>query len=618
MRRLVVRRAGVSVGRFLHLLEPERQAAFTALLTGLPTMDEHAVTAQLSFPPLDPASGHVARSLATGQLVISLAEHRPTTDGVLGPQYLAVGCDGRRMYLAAPTLGVRIEAAATHALNLRTHTPSLARLITELSRAQAAQVTRFDWGSLHALPFRPRLRHGRVILSPAIWRLIAADLPSGSTSQQRWDEALMAWMARLRAPRHVLLTASSQGLPLDLDNPGHRALLRDHLCFASHAVLVEEPDPADLGWADGRAHEIVVPVTAARTPTGRACPSPPRPASCGVATVTPPAPPACSSPLSTATRNVRTPSSTEATLDSITVPARLTETTEQRAEVVAWLWRVVIADGTRALTSAGRWTDAVRHIEAHRGFGRRILDGRQTAILAAATTGDLPGALALLAATEPGEAWENAVTAVLTALCRPGDRHAAETAIGHCLAFEPDDGLAVFSTHLALTAINAAGTDTPSARNLIEQTASRTTEGGDGYALRDLLAHPGVLDHLPPGRTAELEQALVACALGSATLPEPVRRRLETSLAAARAVLQTSSSDPGLSGDDPVGATLPDRHTPTGVFVRLSGGDKLCFHPAERDPVRHNGRSEPGRVAHAERQVRRGDTALRERSVDDL
>ncbi|MFD8780982.1 hypothetical protein [Kitasatospora sp. NPDC059599] len=267
--------------------------------------------------------------------------------------------------------------------------------------------------------------------------------------------------------------------------------------------------------------------------------------------------------------------STEATLDGITVPARLTETTEQRAEVVAWLWRVVIADGTRALTSAGRWTDAVRHIEAHRGFGRRILDGRQTAILAAATTGDLPGALALLAATEPGEAWENAVTAVLTALCRPGDRHAAETAIGHCLAFEPDEGLAVFSTHLALTAINAAGTDTPSARSLIERTAGRTTEGGNGYAVRDLLAHPGVRDHLPPGRTAELEQALVACALGSATLPEPVRRGLETSLAAARAVLQTSSSDPGLSGDDPVDATLPDRHTPTEVFVRLSGGDKL-------------------------------------------
>ncbi|MFJ5121348.1 lantibiotic dehydratase [Kitasatospora sp. NPDC088548] len=270
----VSRAAGVSVGRFLHLLEPENRTAFTTLLANLPTMDEHAVTAQISFPPLDPASGHVTRSLPTGRLVISLAEHRIAAEGVLSPQDLAVGCDGRRMYLAAPALGVRIEAAATHALNLRHHTPPLARLVTELSRAQAAQVTRFDWGSLHALPFRPRLRHRRVILSPAIWRLTAAELPSGDASQRRWDEALTSWAERRRAPRHVLLAADSQGLPLDLDHPGHRALLRDHLRSTPHAVLVEEPEPADLGWASGRAHEIVVPITVTRAPAWPRLPKP--------------------------------------------------------------------------------------------------------------------------------------------------------------------------------------------------------------------------------------------------------------------------------------------------------------------------------------------------------
>ncbi|MEV7027191.1 lantibiotic dehydratase [Kitasatospora sp. NPDC093558] len=270
----VSRAAGVSVGRFLHLLKPEHRVAWTRVLANLPVMDEHTVTAQLSFPPLDPATGHVARSVATGQLVISLAEHRPATEGVLGPQDLAVGCDGRRMYLAAPALGVRIEAAATHALNLRTHTPPLARLITELSRAQATQVTSFDWGSLHALPFRPRVRHGRVILSPAAWRLSAAELPAGNTSQKVWDEALKSWVKRRRAPRHMMLAADSQGLPLDLDHPGHRVLLRDHLRSAPHAVLVEEPSPADLGWAGGRAHEIAVPVVATRAPAWPRLPKP--------------------------------------------------------------------------------------------------------------------------------------------------------------------------------------------------------------------------------------------------------------------------------------------------------------------------------------------------------
>ncbi|GJF30355.1 hypothetical protein KNE206_30550 [Kitasatospora sp. NE20-6] len=270
----VSRAAGVSVGRFLHLLDPQHQAAFTDVLTGLPTMDEHAVTAQLSFPPLDAATGHVARSAATGQLVISLAEHRLAAEGVLRPEDLAVGCDGRRMYLAAPALGVRIEASATHALNLRTHTPPLARFITELSRAQGAQVTRFSWGSLHALPFRPRLRHGRVILSPATWRLTAAELPAPSEPWKEWDRAFARWRERRRAPQHVTLNAAGQGLPLDLDHPGHRVLLRAHLGSAPHAGLVEAPGPADLGWACGRAHEIAVPVTATLAPAWPRLPKP--------------------------------------------------------------------------------------------------------------------------------------------------------------------------------------------------------------------------------------------------------------------------------------------------------------------------------------------------------
>jgi hypothetical protein len=231
---------------------------------------------------------------------------------------------------------------------------------------------------------------------------------------------------------------------------------------------------------------------------------------------------------------------TEIRLDGITIPAHLAETNEQRGEVRQWLWRVVIADGTRALTTAGRWTDALHHIERHRGIGQRILDGRQTAVLAAATTNDLPGALALLADTEPGEPWEDAVTAVLTSLCRPGDRDAAETAIDRCLAFEPGEGLAVFTTRLVLSALDAVDPGAPLARNLIEQLSSRTSESADGYALRDLLAHRGVRDRLEPCRTAALEQALTACALGTATLSDATLDRLEEALFRARKVLEKS------------------------------------------------------------------------------
>ncbi|MFJ9610418.1 hypothetical protein ACIRS1_29160 [Kitasatospora sp. NPDC101176] len=250
--------------------------------------------------------------------------------------------------------------------------------------------------------------------------------------------------------------------------------------------------------------------------------------------------------------------STETVLDGITIPAELTETDEQRAEVRAWLWRIVIADGTRALTASGHWSEALHHIEKHRGIGRRILDGRQVAVLARATTGDLPGALALLKETEPGEPWEDAVTAVLTAVCRPGDQRATDRALGHCLALEPDEGLAVFTTRLALTALDAADPDTSAARNLLARLTSRTGESGDGYALRDLLNHEGVRRRLDPVQGATLERALAACALGSATLPDALRDRLEEALEHAHGVLEKSPFDPG----SPAGNPLEQRFSP--------------------------------------------------------
>ncbi|MFI6847331.1 hypothetical protein OG535_34415 [Kitasatospora sp. NBC_00085] len=188
----------------------------------------------------------------------------------------------------------------------------------------------------------------------------------------------------------------------------------------------------------------------------------------------------------------------------------------------------------------------------HRGIGRRILDGRQVAVLADATTGDLAGALALLEDTEPGDAWEDAVTAVLSALCRPGDHDAADQAIDHCLALDAEEGLAAFTTRLTLTALDATDPDTPSAKNLLRQLTSRTSESGDGYALRDLLAHEGVRTRLEPDRISPLERALAACALDSGTLPETLRCRLEEALDHARRVVEIAPFDPGSPGGNPL------------------------------------------------------------------
>ncbi|MEX2985698.1 lantibiotic dehydratase [Streptomyces sp. C36] len=269
----VSRGAGVSSGRFLSVLDARGRAALAQELADLPAADRFTVPAQISFPPLDPGTAHVARAPQVLPLVISLEEHRAPGEGLLTVEDLAVGCDGRRMYLAAPGRGHRVEAVGMHALNLHTHTPPLARFLIELSRASCSAVTVFDWGdAARTMPFLPRLRWGRTVLSPARWRLEPAELPARSCPWAEWDEALAVWRARRRLPRTVYLTEGDQLLALDLGEAGQRVVLRAHLDRGAPLVLTEARREA--GWCGGRAHEVIVPLKAVAAPAWPRLPRP--------------------------------------------------------------------------------------------------------------------------------------------------------------------------------------------------------------------------------------------------------------------------------------------------------------------------------------------------------
>lgn len=270
----VSRGAGVTTGRFLAVLAPDDRERLTAELADLPTADSDTVPAQLSFAPLLASSAHVTRSPQVLATLISVGERRPADANVLGPDDLAVACDGRRMYLAVPRLGIRVEAVGMHALNLKEHTPPLVRFLTELSRAQCAQVTAFDWGAAGAMPFLPRVRYGRTILAPARWRLDAAELLGRDEDHANWSADLQEWRDRRRMPARVELVEDDRRLLLDLDGAAHRSLLRQHLQHAGSAVLIEAPGADAYGWCGGRAHEVVVPLKATRPPAWPPLPTP--------------------------------------------------------------------------------------------------------------------------------------------------------------------------------------------------------------------------------------------------------------------------------------------------------------------------------------------------------
>ncbi|MYS53448.1 Lanthionine biosynthesis protein LanB, partial [Streptomyces sp. SID6013] len=261
---------GTTIGRSLGLLASDDQARVAVMLEELPVNTPGAVPTQVSFTPLDRGDTNVTRVTELLPAVISLAEHRPVDARTIPLDDLAVGCDRRRLYLVSLSRACLLDPMTLHALDLRGHTPPLARFLTEISRAQTAVLTVFPWASATALPYLPRVRYGRAILSPARWRLDRSELPDRRASWGEWHKAADEWRARRRVPDEVALAESDQLLPLDLSERAHLALLRAHLDTHESVILTEAE--SEEGWFDGRSHEIIAPMTAVHSPQWPAVP----------------------------------------------------------------------------------------------------------------------------------------------------------------------------------------------------------------------------------------------------------------------------------------------------------------------------------------------------------
>ncbi len=255
------RAGGTMTGRFV----PDAGGGLAEVFRELPTIDADAVAAQLSFPPAFPHAGNIARNPRYLPYVIPLGEHRPSgEDGMIALADLVVTADWRRLYLVSASMRRPVEPQVFHALALDRQAPPVARFLANLPRASAAAYTEFGWGAAARLPHLPRVRYRRVVLSPARWRIDATDLPPGGAGWPVWRAALDLWRQRWRLPGTVELRDTDRVLRLDLAEPTHTAILRAHLNSSGEAVLTEASHEAGLGWLDGHAHEVAVPLALAR------------------------------------------------------------------------------------------------------------------------------------------------------------------------------------------------------------------------------------------------------------------------------------------------------------------------------------------------------------------
>ncbi|MGH3915281.1 MAG: lantibiotic dehydratase [Pseudonocardiaceae bacterium] len=254
------RPASSMAGRFAHLLaEADRQR----LADSYTAAGDRALAVHLSFPPRREHNENITRAPQLLPDVISVSEYRDHDPGLIPLDDLAVTADATQMYLVRMSTGAQIQPYVLHALEASVQTPPLARFLADVAIARCGVYGAFDFGAARTLPFLPRVRHGRAVLSPARWRLDTADLAAPSSTAPTWEKTLSVWRDRWRVPSAVLLCQGELRLPLDLDDRLDRTLLRTRLERTGQVELREAGNPHDHSWA-GRACEFLVSLTTTR------------------------------------------------------------------------------------------------------------------------------------------------------------------------------------------------------------------------------------------------------------------------------------------------------------------------------------------------------------------
>src|SRR5262249_17431001 len=172
-----------------------------------PSSVDGALVVQMSFPPLFPHSENVARVPAWLPHVLPLGEHRAGDDPTL-IRLDDLGIVAVSAGLPPGSISRRriIEPQGVHALAFRKKGPPQARVLAPPTRGFLARYNEFDWGPQTArLPYLPRVRYRRAILSPTTWRITAADHAVILAGRGAWEEAFAQWRRQWNCPDTVEL-----------------------------------------------------------------------------------------------------------------------------------------------------------------------------------------------------------------------------------------------------------------------------------------------------------------------------------------------------------------------------------------------------------------------------
>ncbi|HYI07733.1 MAG TPA: lantibiotic dehydratase [Thermoanaerobaculia bacterium] len=264
-------------GRFCHADE-EIARLVSDHLQAEEALDPDAAFAEVVHLPSGRTGNVAARPVLRGWEIPYLGVSGAPRERQIPLDDLRITVEGPEVALYSARTGRRVLPRLTSAHNYVFGSLSVYRFLCSLQAQGVRTGLQWYWRPFDALPFLPRVRCGRVVLSRASWRITPEEIKS--LAERRESEryaAVQQWREQRGIPRRVLLADEDIELFVDFDNvlslDAFLAIVRTR-----DDVVVSEmwPDYDELPvrGPEGRfVHEIMVPFERRRTPVRRRAPS---------------------------------------------------------------------------------------------------------------------------------------------------------------------------------------------------------------------------------------------------------------------------------------------------------------------------------------------------------
>ncbi|MGG6448284.1 lantibiotic dehydratase [Pseudobacillus badius] len=267
------REAGQTFGRFMDMIGPDILEKFKNTHRELQKRKENSsVLVEASYLSASLRTNNLTLGEKYRDYELTLGSNSLNTDKKIDITDIYVVATSTHLYFKSKKLNKEVIFTGGNMLNYQ-NSPSIYKFMREVSESRITHWNPLDKNFLIDLPYIPRIKYRKTVLSPARWKFSKqiAESEFLSDSDAKWIESFQEWRSKWKIPRYVFMTFADNRLLLDLENSYSLLEIKNQIKKTPSIQLIEnialnkKGINDGFGWVQGKNNErftmeCVVPV----------------------------------------------------------------------------------------------------------------------------------------------------------------------------------------------------------------------------------------------------------------------------------------------------------------------------------------------------------------------